>query len=385
MDDIIDKEELDKDTDEPTIIEQLFQRNYNLLTQTAVTLKKSYVNKLDGTSSLKIAVGVADNNSVEVFDLKKTSLSLICRLSGHEKSLTEVVFSQNDDQLLYTTGHDGLIKLWDLRAGGSCAQEYKDDDDEQIVKPFECVDVSCNGRVLCAGSQLVQDDAYLVFWDQRKPKPLGGYWNSHTDDITQIKFHKEKTEIITTGAMDGLLNVFNILEQTEDEALTFSLNVENSIEKISWLDATQVACTTQSNDFQIWNSETGDMIRSFSRDKVAKSIKRSKGDDCYLVDAYTSVDDTPVLLAGSHGENGDVLRSVTVAGKKLQPCSNFTQNKQTVRCCWYNKERDMLVTAGESGLVSVWSATDGTGPETAVNSKITGAIKNLRVNRHKPY
>ncbi|RVE41914.1 hypothetical protein evm_013439 [Chilo suppressalis] len=125
MDDIIDKEELDKDTVEPTIIEQLFQRNYNLLTQTAVTLKKSYVNKLDGTSSLKIAVGVADNNSVEVFDLKKTSLSSICRLSGHEKSLTEVVFSQNDDQLLYTTGHDGLIKLWDLRAGGSCAQEYK--------------------------------------------------------------------------------------------------------------------------------------------------------------------------------------------------------------------------------------------------------------------
>lgn len=49
------------------------------------------------------------------------------------------------------------------------------------------MDVSCNGRVLCAGSLLVEDDAYLVFWDQRNHnQPLGGYWNSHTEDITQV-------------------------------------------------------------------------------------------------------------------------------------------------------------------------------------------------------
>lgn len=55
-----------------------------------------------------------------------------------------------------------------------------------MIKPYECMDVSCNGRVLCAGSQLVESDAYLVFWDQRVTKPLGGYWDSHTDDITQV-------------------------------------------------------------------------------------------------------------------------------------------------------------------------------------------------------
>lgn len=48
------------------------------------------------------------------------------------------------------------------------------------------MDVSCNGRMLCAGSQLADDDAYLVFWDNRNTGPLGGYWNSHTDDITQV-------------------------------------------------------------------------------------------------------------------------------------------------------------------------------------------------------
>lgn len=60
------------------------------------------------------------------------------------------------------------------------------DEDDNQLRPYSCMDVSCNGRVLCAGSELVQDDAYLVFWDQRHLKPLGGYWNSHTDDITQV-------------------------------------------------------------------------------------------------------------------------------------------------------------------------------------------------------
>lgn len=33
-------------------------------------------------------------------------------------------------------------------------------------------------------------------------------------------------------------------------------------------------------------------------------LQRSKGDDCYLVDLYSSIDDTAVLLAGSYGEDG---------------------------------------------------------------------------------
>lgn len=69
------------------------------------------------------------------------------------------------------------------------------DKEEELVRPYECMDISCNGRVLCAGSQLVEDDAYLVFWDNRLPKPLGGYWNSHTEDITQVNQYKNKEGI----------------------------------------------------------------------------------------------------------------------------------------------------------------------------------------------
>lgn len=47
--DIIDPEEEDRDTVEPDVLEQLFSRKYKLLTETAVSLKKTYVNKLHGT------------------------------------------------------------------------------------------------------------------------------------------------------------------------------------------------------------------------------------------------------------------------------------------------------------------------------------------------
>ncbi|CAG5055717.1 unnamed protein product [Parnassius apollo] len=382
MSDIIENEEIDKDIVEQNVIEEQFSKKYDLLTETAVAHKKTYINKLSGTKSLKFALSLPDN-SIEVYELNNTSLSRVCRLSGHEKTLTEVVLSPKEDNILYSAGEDGIVKMWDTRTSGICVQDYKDEE-EEMIRPYECMDVSHNGRVLCAGSQLVEDDAYLVFWDQRVTKPLGGYWNSHTDDITQVKFHKEKMEILATGSVDGLLNVFDITEQTEDDALTFSMNVENSVDKISWLDEKTAACITQSNDLQVWNMDSGDLIKCFDREKIARSIKRSRADDCYLVDTFTSIDDVPVLLAGSHGGNEDTLRSVTIAERRLLPRTNFSGNKQIVRCCWYDKDKDILVTTGESGLLSVWSG-QGASENDASARKLTNSLSKLHANRHKPY
>lgn len=53
-------------------------------------------------------------------------------------------------------------------------------------KTFSCFDISSNERVLTAGTELFDGDAFLLFWDIRNNELLGGYWESHTDDITQV-------------------------------------------------------------------------------------------------------------------------------------------------------------------------------------------------------
>ena len=69
------------------------------------------------------------------------------------------------------------------------------DDTLQKRKPLTCVDVNAAGRFLCAGTEVVDQDAYLVFWDVRQSAPLGGYWESHTDELSTVSQtpHSEAT------------------------------------------------------------------------------------------------------------------------------------------------------------------------------------------------
>ncbi|XP_050550709.1 WD repeat-containing protein 89 [Spodoptera frugiperda] len=383
MADIIDNEEIDRDTVEPEALEQHFRKKYKLLTECAVTLKKSYINKLHATISLKLAVSLSDN-SIEVYQLNNTSLNKICKLSGHEKTLTEVVCDPKEEHLVYSAAQDGLVKLWDTRVSGL---------GNISIKRLNIL--SSIGRT----NEIIQNR-----WDSQRVKTSLSY-GSYSDCagslpgwhfvdancfcfkpnfMLQVKFHKTQTEVLATGSLDGLINIFNVMELSEDDALTYSLNVENSVEKLSWLDEKQVACITQSNDLQFWDTQSGDLLRTFTRDKVSRSIKRSKADDCFLVDTYTSIDDTPVVLAGSYGGNGHVLRSATAAGGRLQPAALFPANRQTVRCSHYDKDRDILVTTGEAAIISVW-----TGSEAAENGttfgKISQSLNKLHMNRHKPY
>lgn len=84
---------------------------------------------------------------------------------------------------------------------------------------------------------------------------------------------------MATGSLDGLVNIFNVMEPSEDDALTYSLNVENSVDKLTWLDDERLAVIVQSYELQLWDAGSGDLLRSFTRDKVSRSIKAS----CYKI------------------------------------------------------------------------------------------------------
>jgi hypothetical protein len=54
------------------------------------------------------------------------------------------------------------------------------------LKPLSDFDIASSSRFICGGTELIDDDSFLLFWDVRSTSLLGGYWESHTDDITQV-------------------------------------------------------------------------------------------------------------------------------------------------------------------------------------------------------
>lgn len=82
-------------------------------------------------------------------------------------------------------------------------------DEQKDTKHFVCFDVSPNNRLLVCGTELYDGDAFLLFWDIRKTKLLGGYWESHTDDITEVTTFAFNATIKAISI--SFCDIFNIL------------------------------------------------------------------------------------------------------------------------------------------------------------------------------
>lgn len=251
-----------------------------------------------------------------------------------------VKFANESSDVLYVTSVDGSIVSYDLRAPKGGALNFKTD----VVhkKPFTCFDLNANDTILCAGTEEVSGEAHLVYFDVRKNVTLGAYTDSHKDDVTQVKFHPTQHNILASGSTDGLINVFNIVESTEDDALEYCLNTESSVQTINWHptakpDENRLTCITHTNDFQLFNVEESELIYQCSREDITAFIKRKTPSDCYLVNSHTTSNGDLFLLAGSNYNRGDCLRSLTFNQKTFDARTDFScKNKQIVRCSLYD-------------------------------------------------
>lgn len=92
----------------------------------------------------------------------------------------------------------------------------------------------------------------------------------------QINFSKNKPNKLVSGGVDGLINVFDISEQTEDDALQYSLSTDCAVDKISWLSEDVISCITQNIDVQIWDIESADQLKILKREDIAKALNVNK-------------------------------------------------------------------------------------------------------------
>ncbi|XP_034477317.1 WD repeat-containing protein 89 [Drosophila innubila] len=366
--------------------------------ESSISLKRDYVLGLCADSGFtRIAAGLS-NTTVKIYDLSAAgSLTAI-----HEERVPSVVSLHNDvticgvrflddgsDSLLVGTTN-GLVRLIDLRANGVQATfEYKtaEQSSPPVPKSITCFDRNANSRVICSGTEQYMSNVYLLFFDVRERKQLGVYYETHEDDVTSVRFHASNPDLLCSGGTDGLINVFDIKQSDEDEALLNTINTESSVHRLNWhrnvYEQDIISCITHTNDFKSYESEEGDEIISFDRSAITAGIRRKSAGNFNLINAHNLEDDGVFLLAGTNQNRGEVLRSVSAPAKEtLKPLTNFVGNKQIVRDSLYDAKRNLLVTGGESGIITVWTPAASNNSSSA---NLKSKSKAAKAHKKNPY
>ncbi|XP_074439844.1 WD repeat-containing protein 89 isoform X2 [Larus michahellis] len=198
------------------------------------------------------------NKSIRVYN--RETLNFLREYSSHPGILNGVRFAHACDNVVFSACSDGTVKCWDIRLATQKPVQIFSGYPSNVFISF---DINRNDLIICAGTEKVEKDVFLVFWDARgitncasaTKEPLGVYSESHNDDITKICFHPIEPNLVVSGSTDGLVNVFDIDKDNEDDALISTCNSDSSVSFIGWSgkDYKQVYCITHDEGFCWWD------------------------------------------------------------------------------------------------------------------------------------
>ncbi|XP_068457134.1 WD repeat-containing protein 89 [Clinocottus analis] len=290
----------------------------------------------------------------------KATLNPVGEYRGHGGPLCGVVFSHSSPDLIYSGSADGTVRGWDARRPGSeAAQVFK----SHRSHCYCSFDLSCGDALLCAGTEQVQEDSFLVFWDVRKPGGglLGTYSESHSDDVTQVRFHPREKDRLASSSVDGLVNVFDLSRGAEEEALLATCNSDSSVSSVCWSGAeyTQLLCLGQDEGLHLWDLsrlDTDEPLAVFGTSDARGLPLTADGGGSgvdYLVGGRWLEEAQKLLVVG--GKNSGDLHLMECDGGGLRLLRSLEGgHASTVRCFLWDAAGEALVTGGEDAQLLLW-------------------------------
>ncbi|KTF73840.1 hypothetical protein cypCar_00033196 [Cyprinus carpio] len=327
-------------------------------------IEATYILELSCASSGSDVLAVCcSNHSVHLHS--RETLRLVGDFQGHTAPVCGVRFSHLSPHLLFTGSADGTVRCWDVRRPGSDAAQVFRSDSTHSYCSF---DVSCSDRVLCAGTEQVGEDSFLVFWDARMVHEgsqmgglLGVYSESHSDDITTVKFHPRQADRLASGATDGLVNVFDLSLGGEDDALVTTCNCNSSASSLCWTgkDLDQLLCLTHDEGLHLWDvarPDSDDTLTLLSSADARTLVQLPDGASLeYFVGGTWLSDEERILLVG--GSNHGELHLLDCSGHGLRFIKSLKGgHSATVRCFQWDVISQSLLTGGEDGQLLQWKA-----------------------------
>ncbi|XP_015917032.1 WD repeat-containing protein 89 isoform X2 [Parasteatoda tepidariorum] len=294
----------------------------------------------------KLAISVS-SNEILLFDVESQT-KIGCNKT-HQSKITDLKFSKQEPNLLFSSSMDGTILVCDLRNEVKPIQSYSDDSDGSL-KPLTCFDYNSEEQYICAGTEVIREDSFLIFWDKRMSKSIGGYWDSHFDEITQVQFHHSVESKLASASVDGLVNFFDLDEITEEDAMNNTLNVESSVNKFSWGVTNALSCITSTEEFQYWSTNEVKPAVSINKKQMSEDFMC---DVDYLIDTF-DVNNSIYLVSGTN-EGSAQLYSCNKNGLKIM-CELRDGHKDIIRTVCHSKKDSFLVTGGEDGILCIWKS-----------------------------
>ena len=212
---------------------------------------------------------------------------------------------------------------------------------------------------------------------------MGGFFESHQEEVTDVKFHPTDPDLLISGSTDGLINVFDCKKESEDDALKYSLNTEDSVAKLKWHHEDKISCISNTNDLYLYDINNQDLLKKWTRSNITDAIKRKSVIDCNLIDCYNYGADEMMFLATSNYNKGECIRSVKFNDTSLDPLGNFSSNSQIVRASLYNEKENMFFTFGENAVITMWK--EGVSTSSSKHLKEESSVKKKLKKKSNPY
>lgn len=91
-----------------------------------------------------------------------------------------------------------------------------------------------------------------------------------------MKFEPDNMNTLISGSTDSLINVYDLSQSSEDDALIDTLNTDSSVEQLLWFKENGkscISCITHVADLQLWCLDDVRPYQHVQRAELAKAIK----------------------------------------------------------------------------------------------------------------
>lgn len=250
-----------------------------------------------------------------------------------------------------TGGRDGLVKCWDVRAKQAGVE---------IAEPkgHGIASVACHEHFIAAGTDSAKEglgDVSVLIYDTRNAStPLRNYAESHTDTITQLAFNPDLPNVLLSGSTDGLVSVFDIEKQDEDDALMQVLNPRSAIHCCRFLRRDEVYALT--TDEQLSLFKIGEATYPDGTSDIKMGDVREKLGCTYVI-GLTGSERAPALAVG---HNSDQTLSIVpfdpINPPKFGSAIDLpgAHGEEVVRDVILLQIQNLALSCGEDGNVKLW-------------------------------